>query len=196
MKREHPLGVRRGDRDPGRPVLLAHLLQSVQICQTPLQIRQARAQDGLSFVDLQKVKESDAGEKLGVRPGLFGPELAEIGLQQLDPALGQVIKMAIGLALLRDDLPGDSAHLFEAFEGEIERLVVEGDHPAKRPLNVLLDLVAMPRALAQHGQDQYLAIHMLRTPMILSLMRRYHRWERASSALCGRSLDDESSSRS
>jgi len=74
-------------------------------------------------------------------------------LQQLDPALSQLIEMTIGLAFLWQDLPGDGADLFKAFESEVERFVVEGDGSSKRPLDVLFDVVAMPWAWSQHGQD-------------------------------------------
>src|SRR5437762_1489392 len=83
--------------------------------------------------------------------------------------------MPIGLPFLGDDLPGHCAHLFKAFEREVERLVVERDHPAKRPLDILFDLIAMPWALVQHGENDDFAIHMLPSSMILLLMRVYHR---------------------
>ncbi len=54
--------------------------------------------------------------------------------------------MTIGLAFLWQDLPGDGSDLFKAFESEVERFVVEGDGPSKRPLDVLFDVVAMPWA--------------------------------------------------
>ena len=83
---------------------------------------------------------------------MFGGKIAQRGLEQLDPTLGQLIEMAIGFPFLGDDLPGHGTHLFKAFESEVERLIVEGDHPAKRPLGILLDLIAMPWALSQHGE--------------------------------------------
>src|SRR5260370_38082869 len=82
--------------------------------------------------------------------------------------------MAIGLAFLGDDLPGHGTNLFKAFESEVERLVVERDHPAKRPLDILFDLIAMPGALVQHGENDDFAIHMLPSSMILLLMSKYH----------------------
>ena len=102
---------------------------------------------------LQQVEEGDTGKKLGVIASLRGGEIPEVGLQQLDPALGQLIEMPIGLAFLGDDLPGDSTHLFKALEDEVERFVVESNHAPKRPVNILFDLVTMPWALPQHGED-------------------------------------------
>src|SRR2546427_9556816 len=51
----------------------------------------------------------------------------------------------------------------DLFESEVERLIVEGDHPAKRPLGILFDLIAMPWTLVQHGENDDFAIHMLLT---------------------------------
>ncbi len=82
-----------------------------------------------------------------------GGEIPEGGLQQLDAALGQLVEMTIGLALLGDDLPGDSTHLFKALEDEVERFVVERNHAPKRPIDILFDLITMSWTLLQHSED-------------------------------------------
>ena len=155
MKCQDALGIGHRDARAGSTVLVGvcDLLQVLEILQTPLKIGQTHFEDRFSLLDLEQVKEGDAGKKLGVYSRLLRPKIAQIGLQQLDPALGELIEMSIGLAFLENDLPGDSAELFKAFEGEVERFVVEGHHASKRLIDLLFDLVAMPWALLQHGED-------------------------------------------
>jgi len=154
MKGEDTLGRGHRDAHGGRTVLrVGHVLHSLQVREAPFKIGQAAGQDRLSLWHLQQVEEGDTGKKLGFAGSLRGGKIPERGLQQLDAALGQLIEMPIGLAFLGDDLPGDSTHLFKALEDEVERFVVESNHAPKRPVNILFDLVAMPWALPQHGED-------------------------------------------
>jgi hypothetical protein len=74
--------------------------------------------------------------------------------------------MPIGFAFLGDDLQGDGADFFKVFEGEIERFVVQDNHAAQRPVDILFDLVAVPWTLPQHGENQDFAIHMILPYMI------------------------------
>ncbi len=143
MKRKDPLCRGHRATRSGRTILrVCHLLQLMQILQARLQVGQARGEDHLSLVRLQQVEEGDTGKKLGVIASLRGGEIPEVGLQQLDAALGQLIEMPIGLAFLGDDLPSDGAELCKVFEGEIERLVVQGNHAAKRPVDILFLVAA------------------------------------------------------
>src|SRR5579863_5004397 len=88
-----------------------------------------------------------------------------------------MIEMAIRLAFLWHNFSHHSAQLFKAFEGEVERLVIERNSPAKRPLDILFDLVAMPWMLPQHGKDHDLAIHTLLPHRILALMSKDTRYK-------------------
>src|SRR5258708_34239225 len=106
MKRKDPLC--RGNRATrsGRTVLrICHLLQLMQILQARLQVGQACGEDHLSPVRLQRVEEGDTGKKLGVIASLRGGEIPEGGLKQLAARPGQLIRLPVGPAVLRDDLP-------------------------------------------------------------------------------------------
>src|SRR6266704_62459 len=176
MKGQDTLGVGQREARAGSALSLSgHLLHALEIVQAPLQIGQALVEDHLSLRQVEKLEERHARKKLGLIGGKIRRKITQQGVQQRDAALSQVIEMAIGFAFLGDDLPGHGTHLFKAFEREVERLVVERDRPAKRPLDILFDLVAMPWALAQHGENDNFAIHMLPSSMILLLMRVYHR---------------------
>src|SRR6266568_1389149 len=176
MKGQDTLGIRHRDTCAGSTLsLIGHLLHAVEIVQASLEIDQALVKNRLSLRRAKKLEERDTRKKLGVIASVFGGKIAQRGLEQLDPTISQLIEMAIGFPFLGDDLPGHSAHLFKAFEREVERLVVERDHPTKRPLDILFDLIAMPWALVQHGENDDFAIHMLLSSMILLLMRVYHR---------------------
>ncbi len=67
MKCEDALGMGvRGNDVRAVPVLLCHLLQAVQVLQTPLKIGQAMAQNLPTLWHLQEVEEGDTGKKLGI----------------------------------------------------------------------------------------------------------------------------------
>src|SRR5258708_24871406 len=105
---------------------------------------------GLAFLkDLQLfrrfeiVEERHTGKKLGFVSSLLRRKIAQIGLQQLGPALGQVIDMAIRLSLLLHHLSHHRPHLFKVFQGWVQDRIIERDGPAKYALNSFFYLVAM-----------------------------------------------------
>ena len=149
MKGQDPL--RRGQREicSIRTCLaLCQVLHALQIREASLQKSQASGQDRLALWPLQQVEEGDPRKKLGVITCEPCGKLAQGGMQQFDPALGQLVEMPIGFALLGDDLPGDGSALFKVLESQIERLVVQDNHPTKRPVDILFDLVAVDLAAA------------------------------------------------
>src|SRR5579884_2413925 len=154
MKRQDPLGMREGGDDLSTVLaLICYLLQTVQILQTALQIGQTLAQNRLARLNLQEIKEGNAGEKLGITSGLLRSKIAQQGLQHLDSVVCQCIQMAIGFARLLDNLASHRAHFFKALEDEVERFVVDDNHASQRPVDIFFDLVAMPLSLLQHGKD-------------------------------------------
>ena len=67
--------------------------------------------------------------------------------------------MPVGGGLPALYLPGDGAHLLETLERGVEEGADDGEAPAEGALDVLLDLVAVRRAIGQVRQDQDVPIH-------------------------------------
>ena len=148
--------LRRGEREIRslRTCLaLCQPLHLLQIREASLQKSQASGQDGLALWPLQQVDEGDPRKKLGVIARERGGKLSQRDMQQLAAALGQLVEMPIGLAFLGDDLPSDGALLFKVLESKIERLIVQNNDAAKRPVDILFNLIAVPWTLPQHGEN-------------------------------------------
>jgi len=80
--------------------------------------------------------------------------------EDFSAALGQMVDMAVGFALLPFDGTLQGAHLLETLQGGVEHLVVHWYRAAQNALNVLLDLVAMLGLGLQHCQDENFCVHM------------------------------------
>src|SRR6266511_6037353 len=132
MKCKHPLLC-----FDGCTCLICQLLQGLKILELSLNIGQALLQNRLPFFQLEIVEERHAGEKLRVICNLLGWKIAQIAVQQVDSALGQVIDVAIWLTFLRHHLSYDRAQFFKALERRVENLVIQRDGPAKRQLDAL-----------------------------------------------------------
>src|SRR5215207_9052199 len=101
------------------------------------------------FVDVEIVKEGHTGKKFGVTSCLLRTKIAQLGMEEFDTAVGEMIDVAVWLALLWHHLALNCAERFKLVQRWIEHFVIERHSSAKRHCNTLFELVSVLRSLSQ-----------------------------------------------